>query len=558
MIENHPNPPQNYPVLQRHNRLNNLFSGCYQTLKGVARSSYDRACKVHQSIIGKATIFAVAECVGALSGNSLLGNVGTLIAQNNIAATALSTYVVVIGIYKWNTHKETFNKQFRPQLILTSAIVIHIILMNEEEEELLGRIGRVLGTVLGGYAGLFLTGSPTLFFDNSNPWGCYSVSMIRYLEGGTLFNSIIATPQSAVSKALLKAPRAIICAITQTMAYNSSSTISFAKKCVVRRGVPNNTVVPFLAGTITDTFSGHSSIPLSRELTQKIIIPLHRFPTLIINEKLFERIEGFVEALTSQVLKAVASQSDVIANVIARTFNDYIHVINSRTILAAHTEFLEGFHQPEMERKKEMFEFLLEQVFNEKFPNKGPDSFGKPVKTFIQEKINEQLPLILTSIYDFEETLFGFKPLQTREPAFQKVVLEIHALRFLILCIQNLRDPKMQAQKIGDKEIILDINDFILRTYLRFIIPTPIAFCIEKIGNVSINAIFGAKNKIANFVRQCENEVVLTNAQFMTELNEMYYSNAPVEKKQKEEFVVTLNDVESLSITHETYFKPKS
>lgn len=127
--------------------------------------------------------------------------------------------------------------------------------------------GYIAGTIIGGYIGLCAAGADVRLWNAEEPSGCYSVSMLRYLAAGFLFDQVIRPPDYLILKIALIAPIKLSKLGCQTMAYTTPAWIPVATQAFHKKKGSANLIVPLLGEMLHNRFGLQDAAGMSRNIS---------------------------------------------------------------------------------------------------------------------------------------------------------------------------------------------------------------------------------------------------------------------------------------------------
>ena len=244
-----------------------VFAGWEKFLIASQYIDFQSVKQFSRSILGKVIIFTVAEACGAYCGSQA----GKLVVGKISLTVGKWLFPVITSMVGTWTIYQIANKisgKIHHLFLALSSIfsayilsqsLIHIADFGAVAGLQLGeQVGGYMGTVLGGFGGLYLAGSPIVFWDKEDLWSCYCVCMARYLavqiildlHFGTQLNPILAIFMSVLTFPLRN--------IAPTLAYNSNIIIP-ALNCLREDGVPKKSLTAITIQLITNKISGKNT-----------------------------------------------------------------------------------------------------------------------------------------------------------------------------------------------------------------------------------------------------------------------------------------------------------
>ena len=324
---------------------------------------------------------------------------GHLVDQDTMTSTAFTVTIVAVGIYTLQSQKKEHLQPFAPGMIFTSAVLALPIYASPAEQLVLERIGRVGGSIFGGYAGLRLIQNPVLFFDYDHPLDTYSMSMIRYSGAEALFNIIVVSPTGLATKVLFTIPRIAACKIIQSLACNSNSLVLLFKRCIVKREASAKIIVPLLAQAVVNTYCGQSSTQLFKEYSRNITTTINIFSSKLIEEKFISNIlEGVVEKVVIESNNSLNKTSSYFLDSIMGSLHLYFRLLDSPEISEAYQDlFNDATDTPEDHERKRIH---LEEILQNRITNHFPHSYVlNQLISSAESKIVGMMAPLINTIY---------------------------------------------------------------------------------------------------------------------------------------------------------------
>ncbi len=272
-----------------------------------------------KSILGRVAASVVAETTCAMVGSAIGGPLVGRVCQR------LGPAGLVCGTLAGAASSIRANR--RDLLALAAAAaVLQITFSNEERSAhflALGEwAGRVIGTILGGYAGLKLAGSNIHLIDRITPTNSYSVNMIKFLGIGVAFDAIdVRVPVPFVAP-IVKIPLYLLKSVCQAAGYSSHLLAP-----MIRKSLRDKKLVPTLPVAfrmICHKYCIDNSFQIANKAAQ--------FASSKMLPSIFEKGLSLLKdkALVPQIAATVeflGSRSDLIANLTMRSFQKYMDLL---------------------------------------------------------------------------------------------------------------------------------------------------------------------------------------------------------------------------------------
>lgn len=493
------------------------------------KSTVQKTKQFSNSVLGKVTIYAVAELAGSALGKNVGGNVvGQVVSRLGvhlvpytlISAAFFGTGMAAIPKTS-KVAKVFFAISATASLALLLTIPPHYY---RDYSKSIGfavgeSIGNVAGTILGGFGALYFAKSPVVLWDKENPWGSYSVSMIRFHSAGAVFDSIIATPTIPYIGSILSIPRTIVRSLTQTMAFSSNTVLPLAKECLQKRHISNKILAPFLVQLINDRFSSPNAPPVSKNMAQKLFSTLTKLST-VLERVLQVGVEHGMEKLVCE------KNVNFLVTAALRSLHRYTLILrDSKAIKFAQKNFKESFTGSEFARhyyKSQLIETISNAV--KTHPSYSKQIVLKIMESFLKDnRLQELSGIIVSKIQELEIEVIGVLLLKENKASYLKQLVDIYLQYYFVFLIFNLEQFNKELTPADEQEVILDLNNAIISTYIAYASPYIVSSVINGLTEGALQTFFKMKN-ILNLILQPPEQRALVSLRESSNPSESYFN----------------------------------
>lgn len=517
------------------------------------KSTVEKTKEFSKCVLGKLVIYSSVELAGSTIGKKCgeyaLGYAGARIA---VPCAVLS--------FAWI---ETRMKTSKVALRLLPLTVLWFAIPSQYSNDYIASIGsaageligRIAGSILGGFAALYLVKCPVVFWDSANPWRSYSVSMVRSHAAGGVFDSLIVTPTIPYLSPILLIPRNLVRSITKTIAFSSSSVISVAKECLQKKYISKQILAPLIVQLIMERFSHPKEPPVTKKIARKIFTTLTSFSTSL--EKVLQiGAEYGVQKLVSDKNVSLA------VTMVLRSLHQYTQILkNSNEIEKAQKQFYFSFSRETTQPKKQPFETTglkefsdLEKLQKKIYSSSGdaaqskkqlietmgrvfkiPSSYSKEkiMESFLKDDRLRILPeLIVSKIQKLEVTLIGTPLLKKEDASFLEQLIDLYLRHYLLFLIFNLEHFTKELTLTDEEGVILDLHHALLSSYMTFATPSAVSSAFNALTSGALQTAFKTKNLLRYILEPPEQTVFLRHEKNENP-NESYFKvvEEPIEKE---------------------------
>lgn len=513
-------PPCKQRLFRRHRdslfnakSWSSFLSNTWESIKSTA----EQTKQFTNSLLGKVIIFGVAEFVGSKIVESvsspLLGSLSSNALSYTVPALIIGSTLISAPRLIFSSAAKTSKAAdyFFALASILSTVLVLTVPINQLSEfgESVGQtvgtyLGSTAGVILGGYAGLRLSGSKIIFWDSTKPLDSYAVSMVRYIAAGNLFNSVIATPSTPYVNTILQPIRQITCSIVQTVAYSSNSLLPFIAQSFRTRVFSNKLLTPLLAELITNRF--HCCEKDSPSITK--IMAQKTFSTFAVLPSIVER--GLKIGLDASV-DSLINKTPSFINITLRSLHEYSHLLsNSEEVKAAHREFKQAYfdssykslYQCQQERQQLINVIKGMVLKNSSFSEKLVQSTLERILN--DSGIKDLSTTMISKVQELEIEVVGIPRLSKSKAPFLKEIIDIYLVYFILFTLSNIRSLSMELTPSEEQEIVIDANNFVISSYIRFIMPQFVASVIRHTTNTVINLSFKVRSCVFSLLQQPE------------------------------------------------------
>jgi hypothetical protein len=210
--------------------------------------------------------------------------------------------------------------------LAATAAVVQIAFSSEEQSAhflVLGEwIGRAVGTILGGYAGLKLAGSNIHLTDRITPTDSYSVNMVKFLGIGVIFDSIDVRVPVPFAAPIVKIPLHLLKSACQAAGYSSHLLAP-----MIRKSLRDKKLVPTLSlglRVMCHRYCIDHSFQIANKAAQ--FASLKVVPAILEKSLSILKDKALVPHIAA-TLEFLGSHSDLIANLAMRSFQQYMDLL---------------------------------------------------------------------------------------------------------------------------------------------------------------------------------------------------------------------------------------
>lgn len=501
----------NYRPFRRHrnylyNNWGKLLSNCWHSLKTAA----SRTQQFSKSLLGTTIIYITADTVGSLSGeaigSSTVAKVSSCVVCTIARIGVPTALIISSGALACRANLSRADKVRLGAIVITSLALTSFNIFGNYGSALdlvFQKIGAVAGTILGGYAGLWIVGSPTVFYDQQNPWNSYSVSSLRFLAVGMVFENAIVYPTMPLIGHCLRIPRAALRITLQNIAYNSNTLIPLVQESIRERnfGKPR---IPIIIHTAVNTYCGNNSKFLTQKFSKLSMRSI--FPKIVYKQFHLIKCDNLLSSsLTSKVEPLLNSKK--IATKAISAFHGYMQILTKLKKLAdIHKNLQEAILKNKSESpkyKKQITEMICDKILLRK--NATWESFVSSIIDYSwqTENARQLMKTLHQSIRQAEIGLFGFSLINKQQSAYINEILEIHLKHYLIYLLLNYNELPELTQKEENESITALVN-IVFSHYVDSLVPPFLAKASRKTINTGLHLTFKLQELISVFFVQPE------------------------------------------------------
>jgi hypothetical protein len=495
---------------------------CLSRVFQAAISIRERATQFTKSLLGKIAVCIGAEIVGAqigeLAGRVIAGEVASEIGERIFPYIALNALVVGGATSTYFLAKKTSDTALICFVLISPVPAVLAMNLSSEQLSNVGassgrafgeQIGAIAGTILGGFGGLLLAGSPTVLWNAEDSHNSYSVSMIRFLAMGIAFDACITTPTTPIITPLLLIPRQGIRAVAQTLAYNSAIFLPCAMQCIKGHRVPGKILTPFFLQIIVNKLNGSSGSNKNQEYTAKKLY-IKIFSPFVILSRIIRK--GIKIGIEQSAVPRIETAANLFVNITLKSFHYYVQLLqNSESVRVAQTEFKNSFHNPD---QRERSRIILVEAIDTLLKSNWP--YSENIAQSIVESLlkDRGVKLLISELIDkiqvLEVELVGFSLLSENKATYLKEIVDIHLQHYLVYLLLNYAQLSEELTPAEEEEIILDLNNFIIGGYAEHAIPPFMADAARQMINKGLQFIFNAKKLIQRVAQKSEQRTHLS------------------------------------------------
>lgn len=530
--------------------LSSPVFGCLEKIKSIG----NHVKKFTSSLLGRVALYTVADMTGATVGSYI----GRWLGQSTTATAGyyLAPFFPVAGVIWVQNH---VNQSFQTStiskigtaIITTSTILCAVKFSNDIAEWgestcfVVGRLaGEIAGTVFGGYLGLVLAGSPILFFDANHPWDSYSISTIRFLAAGILFDGVVVNPSTPFIAPLLRIPRQISRSTVQILAYNSNTLVPAIHECVKHKSLRTKPALSTFAGFMVNSYCGNSAASLSKKLSDSLLsIFISISP--IITEGLKNSIQAhnFVTlGLINQAQALIDRGGDLLTSLVVKSLLQYVDFLNSSKLIK---QKLETFEKSlfNSSPNAETISGLTTTIFKEISQDSSLLSiFRSAFLPLLQTNLSSWVDTCVLKIQEAEINLVGYPLLRKKQIIYLKTMLNIHLPCYLFFTLSKISELMNPLTTQEQSEILKILNDMLYKHYVKLVCPPFIATTVHEATRLTLRCAFKTQKMISYLLMQAEQRSYLSGS-ILPQINYVPdFSNPDMtDEEDKKEYVVVEN-----------------
>ncbi len=503
--------------------FNIIIGASWETIKNLAAKTkvfssalFDslagKTQQISNSLAGKVVKCAVAESAGAYVGEkvakSICSHITARIGQSIAPILGLGGAIVGGSYAIYSLAAKTSDAtRFHFTVVAATSVTLLLTFSFDQLSDFGGSAGQILGdnfgsiagTILAGYQGLSSAGSKATLWDSHNPWDSYSISMLRYLGTGALFDTCINSPSTPCAKIIIGLPRLITRTLLQTLAFSSNAFIPFIKSTFQARRLSKNTFTPLVVEIITTRFHGTKHSPsIKKEMAQKFVSTFDVLPSLV---------EKGLKVCVENGIGLLIDNTHQYLTIALRSFHQYTQTLNtSDAVRTAHNEFRESYLDSDLQRetcKAKLLNAIKAEV--QQHPGYTEQLFQATIELFLNNiDIKELSNKIISKIQELEVEVIGLSLLAEKQAPYLKDIIEIYLFHYLVFTLSNYKKLTAELTPSEEQDILLDANNFVLFTYLDFVTPQFVASAIHQIAALAIKSTFKTKDLISTLMQQPE------------------------------------------------------
>ncbi len=374
---------------------------------------------IRSSILGRIVMGAGAELIGGAIGAYCGGSiVGRGLAELGYHVAPLAGATALYGLLKHPKITKTAILGF----VATAGVTVPVAYAALSA---LGSpacicagtwIGRNVGTILGGYAGLKFTQTSIPFWDRTAWADSYAVGMTKHIVAGEIFNATVASSTLPVLCYPLNIIRGICETVVRMLAYNSNPVISAVKTTFRERQLSQEALLPLAVKVLCQKYCEKNAAPITTKLLQIFSRTFNAIPEAANKMESLLRLYAYVPC--EAAINNLGNQSEKVSILLMRSFVGYANCIAK---------------YPEPEGDFDRFKRAFKAEF------KGATEISQLISPLLQGQIENLAQSILQAIQDSERDLTGH--VLTENTDVLKPLLALHIKYFLIYTLLN-RDIK--------------------------------------------------------------------------------------------------------------------
>lgn len=344
-------------------------------------------------------------------------------------------------------------------------------------------VGKNVGTILGGYAALWLTRTTLPFWDRTLWAESYAVGMTKHILAGEIFNAVIARSTLPLVKYPLNLMRSTFEVVFKALAYHSNSLIATTKKIWRERRISQETLLPFAVKVLCHKYCEKNATPITGKLLQifsrlfqGIPSAAEKLETILRTPVIFNQFEGMVSSLSKR--------SESLTNLLMRSFVGYVDLV--RECPTPNADLSE-----------------LKKALKERMPR--ATTLSQALSPICESTLNELSKSLLEALKNSEKDLTGFS--LTNDTKLLEPLLSTHLKYYLIYTLLNFQSDPLTMDE--EKDFFLKAEKTFFSIYKRPESFQPGHYWIEKTTHLIIISFFGFKKWVYRMIEQPEQVAML-------------------------------------------------
>jgi len=334
-------------------------------------------------------------------------------------------------------------------------------------------VGRGVGTILGGYAGLKIVGSKVNLIDRVTPTDSYSVGMTKFILIGEIFDAAIVKASFPYAAIVVNIPRHLVKTVFQMGGYNSQMVVPYVRSCFRAKKLVQP--LPTTLKMICNRYCIANSFQIASKLTALTslkILPMivEKGLALFGKNAILPQIQGGVEFL--------GLHSDLFTTIAMRSLHQYMEMLKK----VDHNDL-------EASLKKEIF---------------GAAAVSPVFDLALKSNIVDWANSMIESIRELEVALTGYLLLSEEAAEPLKQTLANHLKYYFIYTLLNCNKLTNELSPIEERDFFSDLNHAFFTIYTHPSNPSRIAQGLEKTTAFAIHCI----HKLQRFIEQEEHNAM--------------------------------------------------
>lgn len=440
-------------------------------IKRVPGPTIEKVTQIASSVLSKVITNAIVETGGVMAG-SLACEAAFAFVCVNVSPPILACLSVLGLTY-------SVVKKNRPLLIpaLVATTILSPIIPAEQRVSTLLSVGscaaNVVGTILGGYAGLKLIGNKISLVDRVSPTDSYSVNMFKFLLVGGIYENVIVKSSIPYISPFFNFPRGLVKVVFQAMAYNSQDLIPIFQKCVREKTLAPT--LPSALQMISNRYCIKHSPKIARSLTKLVSETI--FPSFV-NKKGDVILVPFTSSIQSAIEK-LGKNSGTIATVAMRGFVQYMDLLKKLDPIKL---------EEDLQKRMHWYAQLSPIITN---------VIGGNIKNWSSS--------ILQVLQESEIELFGLRISGDEQSKKIEEMLSIHLKYYLFYILSNFDKLSSDLSPMEERDFLSYVGGTFFSVYTNPSSPNVVARFLQKATHVLCKMVY----LVRKFVERAEQNTMI-------------------------------------------------